>query len=169
MTLRRLILPTIVGLLMSLALVWVFREPTPPPVARRIIVTSYQYGYTPERIEVNRGDEITLQLKSKDVTHGFYLEGYDLEAKARPETPHFWARHPSQGDEFEAVEEITFRADRAGKFRYRCSITCGSLHPFMQGELIVRPNHPFRFALFAFPLVAVSLLIFASRNRGKSS
>ena len=35
---------------------------------------------------------------------------------------------------------LTFVADHAGSFRFRCSVTCGPLHPFMIGKLYVGPN-----------------------------
>ena len=112
-----------------------------PAQERNLTITARNYAYDPPVVRVNRGDRIRIHLAAKDVTHGFYLEGYDLDAKIRPENPTFWVRRPSQGDEYREVEEISFVANRRGKFRYRCSITCGSMHPFMQGELIVRPNY----------------------------
>lgn len=115
------------------------------PQERYISIKARQYAYNPERIIVNRGDKVTIKLSSEDVTHGFFLEGHDIDAKVRAEYPHFWIRHPSEGEEYEKVEQFSFVANRRGKFRYRCSITCGTFHPFMQGELIVQPN-------FAFPI-----------------
>lgn len=116
-----------------------------PPQERTIAIEARQYAFEPNVIRVNQGDKITLVLSSQDVTHGFYLEGYDFDAKIRPETPYFWIRRPSQGPEYnkETVKSYTFIAKKRGKFRYRCSITCGSFHPFMQGELIVEPNYLF--------------------------
>jgi heme/copper-type cytochrome/quinol oxidase subunit 2 len=113
------------------------------PRERTFTITAHKYAYDPPVLRVNRGDHIRLQLVAKDVTHGFYLEGYDVEAKMRPENGTFWARKPSQGGDYKEVEEISFVASHPGKFRYRCSITCGYMHPFMQGELIVRPNYLF--------------------------
>ena len=112
-----------------------------PPQQRTFTITAHKYAYDPPVLRVNRGDRVQIRLVAKDVTHGFYLEGYDLDAKARPDNPTFWLRRPSQGQAYEEVEEINFVANRTGKFRYRCSITCGYMHPFMQGELIVRPNY----------------------------
>jgi cytochrome c oxidase subunit II len=117
-----------------------FRRPLPEE--RRFTITAHKYAYDPSTIEVNRGDTVRIRLVSTDVTHGFYLEGYDLDAKVRREDPTFWVRHPSEKDaEYKPAEEVSFVAGRAGKFRYRCSITCGYMHPFMNGILIVRPNY----------------------------
>lgn len=113
-----------------------------PPQQRTFTITAHKYAYDPPVLGVNRGDRVRIRLVAKDVTHGFYVEGYDVDAKARPDNPTFWLRRPSQGKQaYEEVEEINFVANHTGKFRYRCSITCGYMHPFMQGELIVSPNY----------------------------
>jgi heme/copper-type cytochrome/quinol oxidase subunit 2 len=113
------------------------------PQERYVTVTTQKYAYDPPVLRVNKGDRVHIRLVSKDVTHGFYLEGYDLDARVRSEDPTFLWRHPSQGTEYQPTEEISFVATRSGKFRYRCSETCGYMHPFMQGELIVQPNYLF--------------------------
>lgn len=112
------------------------------PVERHIVVSARQYAYDPPRLHVNQGDTIHLKLFSKDVIHGFYLEGHDLDAEIQPQQRKFSVRHPQSGRPTEEVEEITFVASRRGKYRYRCSHTCGTMHPFMTGELIVDPNTP---------------------------
>lgn len=129
---------------------------------RTFTVTAHKYAYDPPLLQVNRGDVIHIRLAAKDVTHGFYLEGYDLDAKARPDDPDFWVRHPSQKSEkYEQVQEISFVANRSGKFRYRCSMTCGYMHPFMQGELIVSPNSLFSTSVgLSLGLAAGMLLMF---------
>jgi plastocyanin len=115
----------------------------PPPQERSFTITGQKYAYDPPIIHVNQGDRVRILLVAKDVTHGFYLEGYDLDARARPEDPSIWVRRPSREEGYKEVEELNFVAKRTGKFRYRCSQTCGYMHPFMQGELIVRPNYLF--------------------------
>lgn len=107
---------------------------------RTFLVRAFRYGYEPNIIRVNKGDTIHLRLVSADVVHGFYLEGYDLDAAIVPMRSTFDVRHPSRGGPPQSVEEVVFKADREGKFRYRCSQTCGFLHPFMLGEFIVGPN-----------------------------
>ncbi len=59
-----------------------------------------------------------------DVAHGLYLDAYELQITADPGQ----------------TESLTFIADRSGTFRFRCSLTCGDLHPFMIGKLHVGPN-----------------------------
>lgn len=123
-----------------------------------IQITARQYAFLPHRIEVEPGDEVHLRLVSTDVVHGFFLEGHDIEAEIRPGSPFARVRHPSTDEGFQEVEEIVFTAGRPGKYRYRCSVTCGTLHPFMQGEMIVRPNRLYRASLAASWAIAAAIL-----------
>lgn len=137
----------------------------PRPTDRTITVEAHKYGYTPGVITINKGDRITLKLVARDVTHGFFLEGYDLDAQARPQMPAFWVRHPSKEKEFRMVDEVTFVAHREGKFRFRCSTTCGYMHPFMQGELVVQPNRLFSGSvLLSMATTVLTLLWFGARR-----
>jgi polyferredoxin len=133
---------------------------------RRFHIKANQYAYAPRRIVVNQGDEVHIRLASGDVVHGFFMEGYDRDAFIYPGRLLFNLRRPSVESTFVPVEEMVFRADRFGKYRYRCSVACGTLHPFMQGELIVEPNYPYRAGLGAAAgiLVAGLFLMFSGRH-----
>ena len=109
------------------------------PTERQITIEAEQYAFNPPVIKLNRGDTVRLTLASTDVPHGFYLEAYGFDAHMVPEEE--MEVKLAGGTEYEPMKSIEFTADRVGKFRYRCSLTCGSLHPFMLGELIVRPNY----------------------------
>lgn len=113
------------------------------PTSHHIIVKARQYAFEPPVIRVNLGDTLHIKLASLDVVHGFFLEGYDIDAEIFAHQKTFNIRRPSKDEEWSEVDELVIITDRRGKFRYRCSHTCGSMHPFMQGELIVQPNTPF--------------------------
>ena len=135
-----------------------------PPVERSFTITAHKYAYDPPVLRVNRGDRLHIRLVAKDVTHGFYLEGYDLDAKVRPENPTFWVRQPAQEKNYREVQEINFIANHTGKFRYRCSVTCGYMHPFMQGELIVSPNYLYSTSVCLSLALAVAMLLLLHRS-----
>lgn len=135
------------------------------PGVRTFHVVARKYSYNPHRIEVNRGDRLVIYLKSKDVTHGFYVDGYDVDARIRPDAK-LLVGHPSTGDVLKPAPYVTFVADRAGKFRYRCSQTCGFMHPFMIGELVVAPNRPFTAGVGAAIGVALAVLLAALLKGG---
>ena len=111
---------------------------------RFVEVRAKKFFYTPNIIKVDRGDEITIRLISEDVTHGFYLDGHGIEMQA----------HTGEDG------SISFVAEKAGRFNFRCSVTCGEFHPFMVGYLVVRPN--IRFYLFSIIVVAIGLLSLAT-------
>jgi len=111
---------------MGLALI-VLLLPVPAsagPVTHEITMVADQFAFDPPVLRVNRGDRVLLTLQAADVVHGFYLDGYGIEARVEPGIS----------------QQVEFVADRAGKYRYRCSVSCGTLHPFMIGELVVSPN-----------------------------
>lgn len=96
----------------------------PEPAERTIHIEASQFAYYPEVIRVNPGDTVTVEFTSNDVVHGLALDGYDVEMTADPGQ----------------VSRLTFTADKKGSFRFRCSVTCGDMHPFMIGKLQVGPN-----------------------------
>jgi polyferredoxin len=116
---------------------------------RHIDINARRFGYTPARIVVNKGDPVSLRFYSTDVTHGFQLDGYPVNLIARKGvTFQRNLRHDDKGHlkiDWQRVSSVRFVANRTGKFIFRCTETCGNLHPFMTGELIVRPNMAYHF------------------------
>ena len=110
------------------------------PERRDFLIKARQYSYDPDIIEVNYNDTLHIRLLSMDVVHGFYLENYDIDAEIFPNIKSFKVRRPSLGYNWQDTSEIVVIANQRGKFRYRCSHTCGNMHPFMQGILVVKPN-----------------------------
>ncbi len=118
------------------------------PTTRQLTIAARQFEFAPGRMEVNQGDTVMLRLTAVDVTHGFYLDGYGLEQRMEPGIAH----------------EITFVADQPGKFRYRCSVSCGPLHPFMIGELVVNTNLTFWRAVGLMAVGLVGTLVYLWRS-----
>ena len=115
-------------ILLVLAVLVVAFAPLPvqphTPVARTFHVEASQFAYSPAEISVNPGDTVTIELASTDVVHGLYVDGYDVSVKADPGQ----------------TATLSFVADKPGAFRMRCNVTCGAMHPFMIGKLIVGAN-----------------------------
>jgi heme/copper-type cytochrome/quinol oxidase subunit 2 len=110
-----------------------------------------QYEFAPGRVDIQQGDHVVIELTSSDVVHGFYLDGYDIQERIQPGI----------------TKRIEFIADRSGKFRYRCSVTCGPMHPFMIGELIIGPHIPFWRSAGALFVAAIGMLIWLWNTKGQ--
>ena len=80
------------------------------PEVRTILLRARKYGFEPNRLVVNRGDELRIRLASEDVVHGVYIEGYDIEAVVFPGKLEFNVRHPSRETGYRPLEEIRFVA-----------------------------------------------------------
>lgn len=119
------------------------------PEERRITVNARSFAFEPGTVRVNRGDTVIIRLESSDVVHGLFVDGYEVSALAEPGRP----------------GELRFTADRAGAFRMRCSISCGNMHPFMIGKLVVGPNLTWLRAALATLVTAVGMLIVFGTRR----
>jgi cytochrome c oxidase subunit 2 len=113
------------------------------PATHTIALDARQFEFAPARIEVNQGDTVIIEVHADDVVHGFYLDGYGIDTRIEPGIS----------------KRIEFVAERTGKFRYRCSVTCGTMHPFMIGELVVGPNTLLWRAVALAFIVAIGVLM----------
>jgi len=118
---------------------------------RHISIDARRFGYTPAHVTINKGDTVILRFSTSDVTHGFQLDGHHIELIARKGVT--FQKNPLREEkshlktDWNRVSTVKFVAHRPGKFIFRCTETCGNLHPFMTGELIVKPNTPYHFFL----------------------
>jgi plastocyanin len=114
---------------------------------KHITINVRKYGYSPSRLVVNKGDTVFLKLFTLDVTHGLLLDGYPIELIARKGVTFQKHGHKGSSDKLKTdwnrVSQVKFVASKPGKFTFRCTETCGNLHPFMTGELVVKPNTPY--------------------------
>ncbi|MEF8724695.1 Sec-dependent nitrous-oxide reductase [Candidatus Accumulibacter sp. ACC012] len=83
---------------------------------------------TPETIEVEVGDEVTINLtnleRAQDETHGFAVSTYNVHASIEPGK----------------TVQVKFKADKEGVYPYYCTEFCSALHLEMQGYLLVKPK-----------------------------
>jgi len=94
-----------------------------------VYATMVRSHINPERVTVNKGDEVTMYLtnleRAQDETHGFTVDHYDVHASLEP------------GE----TASIKFTADIEGVFPYYCTEFCSALHLEMMGYLMVKdPN-----------------------------
>jgi heme/copper-type cytochrome/quinol oxidase subunit 2 len=94
------------------------------PVERNFRIEASRFQYSPAVLQINPGDRVTIDLVAQDVVHGLSIDGYNLAITADPGQ----------------TARLTFVADRQGSFRFRCTVTCGNMHPFMIGKLKVGQN-----------------------------
>ena len=94
-----------------------------------VYATLVRSHINPERITVNKGDEVTIYMtnleRAQDETHGFTVDNYNVHASLEP------------GE----TSTVKFLADREGVFPYYCTEFCSALHLEMMGYLMVKdPN-----------------------------
>jgi nitrous-oxide reductase len=83
---------------------------------------------TPETIEAEVGDEVTIHLtnleRAEDETHGFTVSTYNVHASVEPGK----------------TVTVKLKADKEGVYPYYCTEFCSALHLEMEGYLLVKPK-----------------------------
>jgi nitrous-oxide reductase len=94
-----------------------------------VFMTLIRSHFTPDRIEVNEGDDVTIHLTSletaDDQTHGFTIDMYNVNLSMEP------GKH----------ENIEFKADMPGVYPFYCTEFCSALHLEMTGYMLVKPKN----------------------------
>ena len=86
--------------------------------------TAERGGFRPARIVVKRGQKVRIRILAEDVTHGFQLLHFGVDAGAIKTG---------------TIKTVEFTPDRAGEFPFYCSVRCSPLHMALMGTLVVEP------------------------------
>ena len=90
-------------------------------------VVAQTFIFQPDPIELPANNDITFHVTSRDVIHGFYVPGTNLNAMAIPGQ----------------VAEMTVEFDDPGEYGLICHEYCGPAHHDMEGLIVVQPEDEF--------------------------
>ncbi len=102
-------------LLLGAALASLCPEAGPAPPARVISIEAQRFAFEPSEITVKKGQEVTLEIHSKDVSHGLVIEELGVRTEIQ------------KGK----TAEVKFDPEAAGTFEGRCAHFCGAGHGSM--------------------------------------
>ena len=92
-----------------------------PGETKEFILVATDFVFTPEVIEVNKGDTVILHITSTDVAHGISIPEFNV----------------NQDLPLGRENIVQFIADKKGTFNFFCNVYCGSDHKEMMGTLVV--------------------------------
>jgi cytochrome c oxidase subunit 2 len=84
---------------------------------KEITINASNFEFDPKEVRVNVGDTVVLKMVNVSGVHGLAI--------------------PELGINITDSEPVEFTVDKAGTYKYVCSIFCGAGHADMVGELIV--------------------------------
>lgn len=87
----------------------------PAQPASTISIEAQRFAFEPSEITVKKGQEVTLEIHSKDVSHGLVIEELGVRTEIQ------------KGK----TAEVKFEAEAAGTFEGRCAHFCGAGHGSM--------------------------------------
>jgi cytochrome c oxidase subunit 2 len=86
-----------------------------------IKITAKKFEYSPDKIELKKGEEVQLEFTSLDRLHGFSCPGLGIRIDIRP------------GQE----NKLKFVPNKVGTFPFHCDNFCGAGHERMTGTITV--------------------------------
>lgn len=86
------------------------------PSTKTISIVAQRFSFTPNEITVKKGEEVTLVIESKDVSHGLLIEDLGVRAEIK------------KGK----ASEVKFTPETVGTFEGKCAHFCGKEHGSMK-------------------------------------
>ena len=93
------------------------------PGKYQVVMIARIWQFTPNKIEIPAGSEVTFKITSADVTHGILVENTNINVMIVPGQ----------------VTEFTVTLNQSGTYTFVCHEYCGASHQTMTGEIIVTP------------------------------
>ena len=91
------------------------------PKARVIKVSARRFVFTPNTIQLRKGEPVTFELTSQDIFMGMNIPDFAVRSDIVPGQ----------------TTRLSFTPDKAGKFVFLCDVFCGDGHEGMSGTLVV--------------------------------
>jgi cytochrome c oxidase subunit II len=88
---------------------------------QQVDIVMKKWSIEPHEIHVKKGTVVTLHVSTADVQHGFEVQSLGISEPVNPGKP----------------ADITFVADKPGKYGVDCDILCGKGHDDMAATIIV--------------------------------
>jgi cytochrome c oxidase subunit 2 len=88
---------------------------------RVIKVVARRFTYTPNEIALRKGEPVTFELTTEDITMGFNVPDFGVRADIIPGR----------------TTRLDLTPDKAGTFTFLCDIFCGDGHEGMSGTIVV--------------------------------
>ena|SRR3989344_3292668 len=83
---------------------------------KEFTIKAYRFGYSPDVVEVNKGDRVKIAINNTDTLHGIRIPELELKGEY----------------------SLEFTADEEGEFEWYCTVMCGDGHKNMKGKLIIK-------------------------------
>ncbi len=93
----------------------------PKPKPRVIEIHAKRFGFEPNLVTVKKGETVTINLVSEDVTHGFFSRALNVDETVSPE----------------AATHLTLTPAIPGKYPIICDHFCGAGHGTMGLTMVV--------------------------------
>ena len=82
---------------------------------KTVSITAQRFSFSPNEITVKKGEEVTLEITSKDVSHGLVIEDLGVRTEIK------------KGES----AEVKFTPETVGTFEGKCAHFCGKGHGSM--------------------------------------
>ena len=89
--------------------------------SRVVEIEARRFQFTPSEVRMKVGEAVTLRLRSRDVTHGFFMKALGIDATI----------------EADKVTDVPVVARAPGRYMVICDHFCGAGHGNMHMDIVV--------------------------------